>query len=57
MNFDKLRRDFADPEYAYAYADGFLDSYIATQIKVLRENREWTQARLALEAGMRQSSY
>lgn len=55
MSFDKLRCEFKDPEYAHSYADGFLDSYIATQIKVLRESRGWTQSNLAEEAGMRQS--
>ncbi len=55
MNFDKLRREFRDPEYAYSYADGFLNSYIATQLKVLREQRGWTQEKLAQESGMMQA--
>ena len=55
MDFDKLRREFKDPEYAHAYADSFLDSYIATQIKILRESHEWTQEQLAKTSGMRQS--
>jgi transcriptional regulator with XRE-family HTH domain len=32
----------------------FLNSYIATQIKVLREERGWSQQRLATESGMKQ---
>ena len=55
MSFEKLRRDFTDPEYAHSYADGFLNSYIATQIKVLREKHGLTQQRLAQETGMRQA--
>lgn len=55
MYFNKLKREFQDPEYAHTYAFGFLNSYIATQIKVLRESREWTQAILAQEVNMKQS--
>jgi len=55
MNFDKIRQDFQDVEYAYAYANGHLDSYIATQIKVLREERGLTQQELAVLSGMRQA--
>lgn len=46
---------FHDPEYRQAYAEGFSDSKIATQIKVLREQRGWTQQQLADAAGMKQS--
>jgi len=52
---DKLREEFRDKEYRHAYADEFLNSYIATQIKVLREQRGWSQERLAQEADMKQS--
>ena len=41
--------------YRHAYVEGFLDSYIATQIKVLREQRQLTQVRLAELSGMHQS--
>jgi transcriptional regulator with XRE-family HTH domain len=41
--------------YRHSYVDSFLDSYIATQIKVLREQRKLTQAKLAQLAGMHQS--
>ena len=51
---DNLREGFKDREYADAYARAFLDSSIATQIKVLREQREWTQEKLADEASMKQ---
>lgn len=49
-----LRQEFSDPEYATAYAESFLDAYIATQIKVLREQRGWTQEQLAEKIGTAQ---
>jgi len=49
-----LRSEFHDKEYRRIYADESLNTYIATQIKVLREQRDWTQAELAKEAGMAQ---
>jgi transcriptional regulator with XRE-family HTH domain len=52
---ERLRRDFQDSDYRHVYANGFLDSSIATQIKVLREGRQWTQSDLAREANMVQS--
>ena len=51
----KLRENFADKEYAHAYVEDFLNASIATQIKVLREERELTQIQLAERAEMRQS--
>lgn len=52
---DRLRRDFQDPEYRHVYDEGFLDSSIATQIRTLREQRKWSQEKLASATGMRQS--
>lgn len=52
---DRLRRSFHDFAYRHAYVDEFTDAYVATQIKVLREQRELTQVQLAKLAGMRQS--
>ena len=52
---EKLREEFLDKEYRHAYTGEFLNSYIATQIKVLREQRGWNQEQLAQEADMRQS--
>jgi len=46
---------FQDKDYRHAYAESFLDTFIATQIRVLREQREWTQADLAEAAEMKQS--
>jgi transcriptional regulator with XRE-family HTH domain len=51
---ERLRNSFKDPEYADAYAHSALNSYIATQIKVIREQRGWTQGELAEKAGMMQ---
>jgi transcriptional regulator with XRE-family HTH domain len=52
---ERLKKDFKDPEYRHVYDEGFSSSSIATQIKVLREARKWTQAELADKAGMNQS--
>lgn len=46
---------FQDREYRATYAESFLDTTIATQIRVLREQRGWTQGQLADYAGMKQS--
>lgn len=48
-------RAFKDKDYRQAYFDEFLNSYIATQIKVLREQRTWTQEQLGKLANMKQS--
>jgi len=51
---DTLRPEFQDKEYRDAYADECLDTMIATQIKVLREQRGMTQGQLAIATGMKQ---
>jgi transcriptional regulator with XRE-family HTH domain len=51
---DKLRHEFQDEEYRHSYAEECLNTMIATQIKVLREQRGMTQEGLAETAGMRQ---
>ncbi len=55
--FQRLKSSFNDEKYRHVYADAFVDSKIATQIKVLREQpgREWTQEQLAQRAAMRQA--
>jgi transcriptional regulator with XRE-family HTH domain len=54
-----LRQDFIDnkddKDYRNAYADESLNITIATQIKVLREQRGWYQKDLADKANMKQS--
>jgi transcriptional regulator with XRE-family HTH domain len=51
----KLRDELlADKEYAHAYMESVIDAYIATQLKVLREQRDWSQETLATQAEMKQ---
>jgi len=40
---DTLKIEFLDEEYRYAYAEDFLNTSVATQINVLREQRGMTQ--------------
>ncbi len=56
--FELLKRlveDFKDKTVRDVYCDEFLNASIATQIKVLREQRGLTQAQLAELSGMKQS--
>ncbi len=46
---ETLRQDLRQPEFSEGYAESFQDAYVATQIKVLREQNKWTQAALAKE--------
>lgn len=49
-----LKQAFKDKEYRNGYVDDFLNASIATQMKVLREQRGWSQTELADHAGMLQ---
>lgn len=49
-----LLEEFHDPDVREIYCDEFLNTKIATQIKVLREQRKWTQEELAEHAEMKQ---
>jgi transcriptional regulator with XRE-family HTH domain len=51
---DKLRSEFQDEEYRHSYAEECLNTTIATQIKILREQREMTQSALAKKSEMLQ---
>ncbi len=51
---DKLKDEFRDREYREAYAEDFLNTSIATQITVLREQRGLTQEQLGELVGMQQ---
>jgi transcriptional regulator with XRE-family HTH domain len=52
----KLRDTFVDEDYRYAYADSFLNSYIAAQIKTLRELNALTREELAHKLGTRKGT-
>src|SRR4051812_29947648 len=47
----KFRETFVDEDYRYAYAESFLNSYIAAQIKTLRELNTLTRDELARKVG------
>ena len=49
-----LRKEFEDQEYRYSYDEDFSNSRMAAQIKVIREQRGFTQSRLAELAEMKQ---
>src|SRR5512139_1203347 len=51
---ERLTKEFADKDYAHAYMESHTSSRIATQIKVLREQRGLTQAELAELSNMKQ---
>lgn len=53
--YNSLRRKLQDAEYSEGYAEEFLNAYIATQIKVIREQRVMTQAELGKLIGTTQA--
>jgi transcriptional regulator with XRE-family HTH domain len=50
-----LRKSFQDEEYRNAYAESFMNSHVAAQIKTLREENELTQEQLAEKIGTKQA--
>lgn len=42
----QLFRGFSDEEYRHAYAEEYLNTLVAFQIRTIREQRGWTQAQL-----------
>lgn len=55
VSASELLSEFQNPEYRRAYVEDFQNTAIATQIKVLREQRGWSQADLAQRCEMAQS--
>ena len=51
---EHLKDAFRDLEYRHTFAEESLNTSIATQIKVLREQRGWNQGELATRADMLQ---
>lgn len=51
---EHLREELRDAEYSEGYAESFLDSHTATQIKVLREQHGLSQQALAELIGTKQ---
>ncbi len=54
-SYEELIEQFGDKEYREAYADDFLDAYIAAQIRTIREQRGMTQQELAETIGTKQT--
>jgi transcriptional regulator with XRE-family HTH domain len=52
-----LKTEFHDEDYRYAYAQSFLNTKLASQIKTLREQRGMTQERVAAEMKIKQPGY
>jgi transcriptional regulator with XRE-family HTH domain len=50
-----LRESFVDEEYRHSYAESFMNSFVAAQIKTLREEAPLTQAQLAIKVGTKQA--
>lgn len=52
---EQLRHSFQDEEYRNAYAESFMNSFVAAQIKTLREENDLTQEELAGKIGTKQA--
>jgi|SRR5579864_1116577 len=52
----QMRESFVDEEYRYAYTESFMNSYLAAQIKTLREENHMSRAELAKKAGTNKST-
>jgi len=52
---ERLKRDLKDKEFRHAYADEHLNLSISTQIKVIREMQNLSQAALAEKVGTQQA--
>lgn len=54
--FNRLKTEFSDKEYAHSYMESHAVSRLATQIHVLRKQRNWSQEQLANETGIAQET-
>ena len=54
---ESLKQEFKDPDIRYAYAESSLNTRIASQIKVLREQRGETQDKIAERCGTKQAGF
>jgi len=52
---EQLRSSFANEEYRNSYAESLMNSYVAAQIKTLREESDLTQEGLAKKIGTKQA--
>ena len=52
---DSFKEELKDEEYRYGYAESFLNSSIATQLAVIRDQRGMTQEQLADLVGTKQT--
>jgi transcriptional regulator with XRE-family HTH domain len=52
---EELRQSFTNEEYRYSYVESLLNSQLAAQLKVLREERDLTQEDLADKIGTKQA--
>ncbi len=52
---EQLRESFQDENYRNSYAESFMNSYVAAQIKTLREENDLTQEELAEKIGTKQA--
>ena len=52
--FNRLKRDFANKEYAHSYMESHAVSRLAAQIHALRNQRGWSQEQLAAYSGIAQ---
>ena len=53
-SLEGLKQEFQDEEYRYAYAEDFLNTWVATQIVTLREQRGLNQTELGELIGTKQ---
>src|ERR1035441_6532502 len=51
---EALKREIQDEEYRYAYAEDFLNTWVATQIVALREQRKLSQTEFGKLIGTKQ---